>query len=115
MIMSSVHSLPTLPIPNAVSVKQLRQQFSKHIQSVEEGQRLTVERNGKPVAVVISLEDYQTLSQMDERQRLDQMYDALQELAQDAVSIEGAEDTSTTIDEYLYGDKADNYTPEVNE
>lgn len=113
--MQRVQSLPTPHIPDAVSVKQLRQQFSKHIQSVEEGQRLTVERNGKPVAVVISLEDYQALRQMDERQRLEQMYDALQGLAQEARSIKGAEDTSVTIDEYLYGDKATDYTPEVNE
>ena len=65
--------------------------------------------------MVISLEDYQALREMDERQRLEQMYDALQALAQEARSIEGAEDTSTTIDEYLYGDKATDYTPEVNE
>lgn len=50
------------------SAKSFRRELSEHLSQVEYGgERITVTRNGKPAAVLISLEDYTLIRQIEDQ------------------------------------------------
>ncbi len=48
--------------PNQYSIAQARDRFAQIIHDVENGKPVQIVRHGKPVAVVLSLEEYQRLT-----------------------------------------------------
>ena len=51
-----------------ITAKGFRRQLSEHLSQVEyAGERVTVTRNGKPAAVLISLDDYEMIRTIEDR------------------------------------------------
>jgi prevent-host-death family protein len=72
--MMSQHSLDwgqdwDKPMPEQVSVKQLRDRASEIVRAAESGQEVTITRRGRPVAQVVKLPQNQTEAVLDIRQR----------------------------------------------
>ncbi len=50
------------------TAKGFRRELSDHLSQVEYGgERVTVTRNGKPAAVLVSLDDYELIRQIEDR------------------------------------------------
>jgi prevent-host-death family protein len=67
----------------SASVGELREHLSEYLSRAQySGERVTVTRNGKPVAVLVSLDDFALLREIEDRLDNEEADDALQEAAE---------------------------------
>jgi antitoxin Phd len=77
-------------MPEKISIAQAKNNFTTIIQGVETGPAVQITRRGKPVAMLVSLKEYERLSR-----RQNNFYDAMmafrQSLEEDGVEMTGEE------------------------
>ncbi len=67
----------------SASVGELRENLSEYLSRTQHrGERVTVTRNGKPVAVLVSLDDFEMLRALEDRLDNEEADDALREAAE---------------------------------
>jgi prevent-host-death family protein len=62
-----------------MSVSEARQGFAEVVDRVKIGERVVLEKNGRKVAAIVSVEDLELLRRMEERVDLDEARKALAE------------------------------------
>jgi prevent-host-death family protein len=77
-------------MPEKISISQAKNHLTAIVHSVETGPAIQITRRGKPVAMLVSLKEYERLSR-----RQNNFYDAMmafrQSLEEDGVEITGEE------------------------